>query len=365
MIISRSRVESAIYHIPGIPLVYLQNAKVACSSIKKALWISKSDSALGPRQSPHEKDLSPFCRTLEDVYHHLEDVAPSTFFTVVRNPYTRVLSAYLDKIDRQPRDPEVWLPFARRNRLAEGARISFQQFLHLVTSEDPDLLDQHFAPQHINILQRFVACDYIGHIENMPAVWEFLANFNVSPSEYRPHMTKANEVLSAFYGREEVSIVERYFEMDFDTFGYSRDPCISEPCRQLDLVPVPRHLIKTLIASYTASHRDSRYRCIQAIAREVPELVIEYNELEAGTITCEQVKALAESSLRGEIENWKLVARIGQELLRYEMVHEARSVLGRAVDLMAFSGASHKFRPTLMSRLLAELTGRNAKMSAA
>jgi hypothetical protein len=365
MIISRSRVDAAICHIPSIPLVYLQNAKVACSSIKKALWVSKSNSTFKPDQSPHEKDLSPFCKTLDDVSLHLDSVIASRFFTVVRNPYTRILSAYLDKVGREPRDPEVWLPFARRYRLAKDARPSFQHFLHLVTSEDPNLLDQHFAPQCVNVLHTFVTCDYVGHIENMAAVWEFLAGFGIAPNEHRPHKTLANEALGSFYGREEVANVQNFFQRDFEAFGYSDDLSVTEPVRALNLPARPRHLIRALISSYTADHRDSRSRCIQAIAREVPDLVVDYNELEAGTMTVERVQALAELSLRGEILNWKLVSRVGQELLRYDMVREAQSVLGRAVDLMYSSDPLPEFRRPLMSRVLAKLTRRNPPRMAA
>lgn len=340
MIVTRQKLEATIHFAPARRLVYLNNAKVACSSIKKALWLAFDPESFDPNRGPHDRVTAPFCRTLEDIAADIDAFMSATFFAVVRNPYARLLSAYLDKISindgghSKPRDTSVWHPFCRRYRLSASATPTFREFLQMVTSEDPSLIDQHFAPQHINILHSFASCDFIGHMEEMIDVWRFLAPFGVKEAEHRPHNTTANTSIAEFYGPEEIELVRSSYAEDFDLFGYSDDPFVPTPVREVHQAKRPRNLVRTLIQGYTAEHQDSRQRCIDAIGSAVPGLLTDYNALENGSVSMSRLVEISNSAIRGEISNWKLVSRIGEELLRNNMVFEAASVVGRAKILM-------------------------------
>ncbi len=195
MIITIDRLNASIHYVPGTPIIYLNNAKVACSSIKKAMWLKWHPSTYEQFQNPHIRQGGPFCQNLRELAQHLDEMSLPTIFTVVRNPYVRILSAYLDKIGRKPRDAGVWFPFARRFGISGDAIPSFDEFLRMITSEEPSLLDQHFAPQYLNILQPFTSCHFVGHIEHMDTVWAFLGKYGIAQNDYRPHQTGAETLL--------------------------------------------------------------------------------------------------------------------------------------------------------------------------
>ena len=184
--IDRHRLEEAIHYIPGSHVLYLQNAKVACSTIKKSLWASLSDHPYDPARGPHERRNSPFCWKLEHIQKWMAEIAESFTFTVVRNPYVRILSSYLDKIAATHRDIAVWHLFAQRHRLSDGDRLSFREFLERVTGDDPELVDQHFRPQVHNILYRYVDIDYIGALEDFGAVQAVLGDKGVVFGHHSP-----------------------------------------------------------------------------------------------------------------------------------------------------------------------------------
>lgn len=332
MIISRRRLQEAVHHLPQLDLVYVNNAKVACSSIKKALWTSVA--SFPEEGSPHDRRTAPFSKGLVDMMRDQERFLGSTFFSVARNPYSRILSAYLDKVQRETRDTAVWHPFARRFRLRGDARPSFADFLRLVISEDPSLLDQHFAPQYINVLQPLVACDFVGHIEDMDAVWSFLKGFRVEPAEHRPHNTDAAQLASQFYGPTEVDLVRSYFDTDFEVFGYGDDPMNVHPVRPVAQLSRPRSVLGAFMGIYTSARAESRKTCLEHLREHAPEILTQYNELENQSINVVGLQDLTHQAVSGNIDNWKLVALIAGELLRHDMVDQSVSVTHRAQMLM-------------------------------
>ena len=340
MLVTRQKLESTIHVVPKQRLVYLNNAKVACSSIKKALWLAFDPASFTVGTSPHNRVNSPFCRTLEEISANADKFQGATFFTVVRNPYTRILSAYLDKISTRNgelskfRDAAVWHPFCRRYRLSADTTLTFGEFLTMVVREDPSLVDQHFGPQYINILTPFMPFDFIGHMEQMPRVWSFLSDFGVTEEEHRPHRTKANTSLKEFYGPNEIQMVRSFYSEDFRLFGYSDDPNQIDPVSDARRGEGSLDRIITLIQCYTAPDQDRRQKCIAAVGNVVPSLVTDFIALESDSVQMAKLVYLTNGAIRGDIQNWKLVARIGEELLRNNMVYEAASVTHRAKVLM-------------------------------
>ena len=337
MIITRNRIESSLHYIPGAPIVYLNNAKVACSSVKKAIWLKWSPDTYGAVQNPHDRLNAPFCRDIADISCHYNEMAAAAMFTVVRNPYVRILSAYLDKIGRTPtetRDSAVWFPFARRFRLSGDALPSFDEFLRMIVSEDPSLLDQHFAPQYLNVLQPFATCDFVGHIERMSEVWAYLEKYGVTPQEHRPHQTMASVLIENYYSDEQAAMLFEYFKEDFSTFGYSEDRSIINPITSVRQVRKPKALLETLIQSYADPNGSVRLKCLETLSQFAPDLLTDFNRLENSDLSTSEISILALRAVNGEIRNWKLVAMIAFELLRNDMVLQAAPVADRARRIM-------------------------------
>ncbi len=93
-------------------------------------------------------------------------------FAFVRNPWARLVSAYLDKVGRmgeQPQGPTRELIFAAQARHGERPdpvrRISFRRFVsQIVASPDP-MMDEHWRPQASFLVA--ADFDFIGRFEQL------------------------------------------------------------------------------------------------------------------------------------------------------------------------------------------------------
>lgn len=335
VLISKKKLLETIHYIPNSGLVYVNNAKSGCSTIKKTLWTWASPSTYDPRFGPHDRQNSPFCNDLSRI-----DLAPfldAKFLSVVRNPYVRILSAYLDKIAGDGRDLLIWYPFAHRFQLRGDAQLTFREFLELVVSEENDALDEHFAPQHINILQTIVTPDILGHLENMHSITVEFAKRGIQLCSHIPHSKNSMMLIDEYYGPHENSLVYNYYRSDFDFFGYGESPKSISPVSQPNISTGDRRPIQLLIQAYTADHRDSRRRCVDALGTLAPNIDLNFVALEAGFLDLGEVLELGKRALQGEFGNWRLVARIGQELAAQNAIPQARSLLERAQLIMNVS----------------------------
>lgn len=137
-------------------------------------------------------------------------------FTVVRNPYTRVLSAYLDKIARFPH---------RR-----GNDISFGEFLQRLAGDRRFLYSNaHWVPQADLLLIPAQEFDVIGKVESLdrdlnqikqricPGAGDQITNAGPPP-------TGAAKKLRRYYSDDAlIALVADIYRDDFATFGYSTD----------------------------------------------------------------------------------------------------------------------------------------------
>ncbi|WP_160153824.1 sulfotransferase family 2 domain-containing protein [Microbulbifer sp. ALW1] len=214
----KDEIEWFCHPSPSAKLIYWQNPKVACSSIKKSLW--KLEKGQEP-ENVHIRRESPF--------PYLSDLGVNApeydFFTIVRNPYSRVLSAYLDKIGKGA-DRHIWWPFCRDfgiPRSTTKEQFNFLSFLKALKSTSPHNLDPHFRPQFHNLLPTIVPYSFIGFLEEQGSVQSFLESKSIPYVHSAPHARNAGNKLLEYYGDEEIALVQSIYSSDFDFFGYSLD----------------------------------------------------------------------------------------------------------------------------------------------
>lgn len=160
-------------------------------------------------------------------------------FTVVRNPYARVLSAYLDKIAGKSHSP-TGPRFAFTLRYGRKGDISFTDFLEIISGDAPHNLDRHWRPLTLATFHGLVRFDHIGHMETLErdlrrivrdiycGVEEPEADGSVV-SEYAPHRTSAAKKIEKYYTDKAVRLAQALYRDDFECFGYSLDPMEQEP----------------------------------------------------------------------------------------------------------------------------------------
>lgn len=249
MLPSADYINRTIHFVPGIPVVYLHNPKVACSTMKKSLWL-RSDEIRGTSTftgQPHDRPRSPFPMRLEKIVPHIEELVAAKFVAIVRNPFTRALSAYLDKVAKEKRDLAVWIPLARSLGLKPGDRPSFGEFLTRIVDLDPWVMDRHFTPQYVNVLSDYVTPDFVGHLEDMDSVEKYLGGQGLPIIGHSPHQTGASHKMHEYYQKDEVSLVCQYYHRDFEIFGYSQDPSALFSTHEYAVPSINRSVLRELI----------------------------------------------------------------------------------------------------------------------
>lgn len=225
---------------------YLQIPKSGCSTVKSFL-VSKGsidiDEGVSRQIALH--DDSYFSLTY-DKFRNYKYSKSKIFpiFTVVRNPYTRVLSAYLEKI-KEVKDTRK--DYRGDLNIKTDEEISFSCFLEKLSSKNPRALDFHFMPQSIIAnISRFPSI-HIGYMESLSETLYELSKYidnrahtnseelNVSTHTKFNHSHKYNNLkeaphsvgastrkkLEEYYGKSEIELVKSIYANDFNSFGYS------------------------------------------------------------------------------------------------------------------------------------------------
>ncbi len=144
-------------------------------------------------------------------------------FAIVRNPYSRTLSAYLDKIaarKRQARTFERW-----RGAPVQRKEPSFGEFCRYLDAgglRD----DVHWAPQTELLCEVPGWFDRIYRQEKLGEAAEEIMGriFGVAPefpARVGPRPTGASKLVARHYDDETRRIVARLFAADFDALGYA------------------------------------------------------------------------------------------------------------------------------------------------
>jgi hypothetical protein len=227
-------------------LGYLQIPKSGCSSIKSFL-IKKGEIDIDLKISRQVAlhDDSNFSLTYDSFrnYAYIKS-AHIPIFTVVRNPYTRVLSAYLEKI-KEAKDPMK--DYRGELNFKDGDEPTFLCFLKKVSSKDPMSLDFHFMPQSIIANTSLYPNIHIGYLESLHDMFFKLERYidditikdlkesykfseakSTSLSDQgdirdAPHSVGASsrERIDEYYGDKEIELVKFIYANDFKFFGYS------------------------------------------------------------------------------------------------------------------------------------------------
>ncbi|MBK1725627.1 sulfotransferase family protein [Halorhodospira neutriphila] len=164
-----------------------------------------------------EAHAHPFDVTLGDTFRIKKNYYA---FTFVRNPYDRVLSAYLDKM----RAGHKKIQKVRSRVAFSGEFPDFSDFVFYL--EQGGLYDDiHWAPQH-NLLPPFKKLDLIGRVENLESdLKEVTARIfpgipYQGPVDSRSHATGASGKRYNYYTANLRKRIERLYRKDFKKYGY-------------------------------------------------------------------------------------------------------------------------------------------------
>lgn len=143
-------------------------------------------------------------------------------FTFVRNPYSRVLSAWQDKFLRDKPQRRRYAPMME---CPPSEVPNFTQFCRFL-DRGGLWRDAHWAPQTSLLLLPLSEFDFVGKIENfdrdmatvVARIWKIE---NPEPFDRRgPPRTDADTKIASVYTDEARAIVARLYAEDFSAFGY-------------------------------------------------------------------------------------------------------------------------------------------------
>jgi hypothetical protein len=202
-------------------VIYLNNPKSGCTTVKTGLWLALQGQA-PPPGSPlvHTTVNSPLSKALTDA-----DAARRAFvFSFVRNPLQRLVSAYLDKV--VARRDSIWTEFATRYGADPVQAPSFDGFVEVLSGVPPELQNPHWRAQHLNILYPFVRPNLLADLgalrRELPAVLGRLSTRHVAEIPPSPHHMGAAAVWTEHY--RDPATLRRAVDLypgDFDAFSYA------------------------------------------------------------------------------------------------------------------------------------------------
>jgi len=157
-------------------------------------------------------------------------------FSFTRNPYTRLKSAYNDKLKRyaEVAMPELLAALGQ----GEGEKdkkyyqrelkmlITFEEFARGVC-QDHLFGDQHWIPQFDRLRPDLCKYDSLGKLENYQSDMTAILNVLGVPSQNHPSFPERLNSApdprrnSDYYSEELIRLVHKTYQKDFEQFGYS------------------------------------------------------------------------------------------------------------------------------------------------
>ena len=225
-----------ILHCTETPITFLSNPKVACSTIKNSL--------LGgmPEANVHREAELKFSYPCDGNH---------AIFCLTRNPYSRALSCFKNKIGAgKETTGNVWLPFARKFGFSVDDTPSFYEFLSALADKqhNQEFFDIHFKPQIYNLHHDDITPSYIGRFEHFGDLERYLAQFKIPLVTRNPRPTNASTTYQHEISPDEAFLIEEVYHNDFQLLGY-------EPNLESDFQPKPIHQAPKISQRYLHSFR--------------------------------------------------------------------------------------------------------------
>ncbi len=202
--------------VPKINLAYVRNPKAGSTSLCYAMLLS-----LHPELKKFDLSAEKI-NLLADV-NLKREILPidkaAIFFTVVRNPFARIVSVYHDFFER-PSSTFIYEDYLFGILKKE---LSFSEFINILQTIPDRLKDQHLKPQHIflNYYKQRGNEVFFFKLEEQHQIRTFLADFHLT----MPVLNKNDSAYDyrLYYNKNTLEKVYQLYFQDITLFGYSAE----------------------------------------------------------------------------------------------------------------------------------------------
>jgi glycosyltransferase involved in cell wall biosynthesis len=250
--------------------MYFEVPKAACSTMK---WLLHSIEKL----PPIKHFVGPNREARRDMFIHARENLPIPSllqlddelqefvltsrefmrFTVVRNPYARLESAWKDKVQLcAPRYEDICIDI--KGALPAGddptSQVSFEEFVAAVEGQDLARCDSHWRSQWEHTLRGSMNFSLIGRAEDLPDLLAAFFDHVGEPNRAVPQLNAIDR--DTEYNDELAARVYRLYRRDFDAFEYAEDswPHPRARKRERPFVPLDRFIDEVMERNIVIGH---------------------------------------------------------------------------------------------------------------
>lgn len=232
------KIEKPIHDLYSHSYISLKNkyffhsvGKAANSTVKHFLYSAETKGTRFKYENVHDRRLSPLISPFQlSEKEFFEIINRDDFFkfTFVRNPYSRLLSCYLDRI--VPMRATPYKELVRKMGKDEGYMVSFQDFIQTICSQSNYEQNNHWRLQYADAMCDVINYDFIGKQESfssdMSLVWQkiypkvSLPDFSSQNSS--PSKTGSSDKIAQYWNESLIQRVNDRYMLDFKTFGFEQ-----------------------------------------------------------------------------------------------------------------------------------------------
>jgi len=224
-----------VYYGGGGKYLYQSIPKCACTSIKTVLLELEGLPVDDDEWKRHQKDRNKFPgadgltpRQLNELFRDKTD----TFkFVIVRDPYTRLASAYQDKIKMVTKlRAKYWQDLIKASAEEQGVtlsdQITFDEFVQVVSHQSIEEMDAHWRPQYFEGRFGIIKFNFVGHMEMLHSDLPYILERIGAPQHLLDKAAAPQNVTGAHMAMWDTVKPEtrraylKTFAIDFDTLRY-------------------------------------------------------------------------------------------------------------------------------------------------
>lgn len=212
--------------------LFTETPKVACSTIKTILQkmeLNNPDLYRSDFEDIHERAFSPLLKPSQIGPLDKLFKGDSLYkFCFSRNPYSRLLSVYIDKIRTNKPEKRSILHSLGKDPEQLEQDILFEDFVQVVCKQNVLQMNSHWRTQYYQTFQDNITYDFMGKIENFnddikTVLTKINPDYQRFMSTEKRHATNADTLLTAHYTPDLIKLVQQTYEKDFHYFGYDLD----------------------------------------------------------------------------------------------------------------------------------------------